>query len=129
MRCGIAAQLVRDQPARRLALSLQQLVKETRGGPAVASRLHEDIDDVAVLVHDPPEIPTAALNIYEQLVQILGVAQSPASAPQPPRVVEPKRLTPLPNRLVGDHDPSLGQQILGIAEAETKAVCRARQRG
>ena len=30
--------------------------------------------------------------------------------------------TPLPNGLVGDRDPTLGQQVLGIAKAQTEAV-------
>ena len=41
---------------------------------------------------------------------------------EPPRVGGAKRLTPVPNRLVGHRDTPLGQQVLGIAEAETEAM-------
>ena len=46
----------------------------------------------------------------------------PTAAPQRARIRRPERATPLPNGLVGDCDPALGQEILGIAEADTKAV-------
>jgi len=32
--------------------------------------LHEDVDDIAVLVHGPPQILWPTLNRYEQLVQM-----------------------------------------------------------
>ena len=107
---------------RGVAFAFQQFPKEARGRPAIAPRLHEDVDDVAVLVHRPPEVLPLSLDGHEQLVQIPRVAHSPASAPQPPRVVEPERLTPLPNRLVGDGDAALGQQVFCIAKAKTETM-------
>ena len=46
VRRRIAAELVRDQPARLPALSFQQLTKEARRRPAIAPRLYEDVDDI-----------------------------------------------------------------------------------
>ena len=59
-------------------------------------------------IDGPPEILPSALNLHEQLVQIPGVTHAPSSAPQPSSVVGPKRVTPVPNRLVGHDDASLG---------------------
>ena len=56
VRRRVAAQLVRDQPARGMPFAFQQCSKELDGRPAVAPRLDEDVDDVAVLVHRPPQI-------------------------------------------------------------------------
>ena len=55
--CGrVAAELVRDQPSWDTALALQELPEESHGGVPIPSRLHEDVDDVAVLVHGAPQI-------------------------------------------------------------------------
>ena len=56
----IAAQLVRDQTVGRPALSFQDLAKEAHRGPAVAPRLDQDVEEVAVLVDGPPEILSSA---------------------------------------------------------------------
>ena len=72
--------------------------------------------------HRPPERLPLSLDGHKQRVQIPRVAQSLASAPQPPSRVEPEVLTPPPNRLGGHRDAALGQQVLGIAEAETKTM-------
>ena len=76
VRRGVATELVRDQPTRGPTLSLQQLAKEARSRPAIASRLHEDVDDVAVLVHGAPQILLPPLDLHEHLVQVPGVAQA-----------------------------------------------------
>ena len=70
-----------------------------------------------------------ALDRHEQFVEVPRVAQTASPPPEPPRVVEAERLTPVPNRLVGHRDTPLGQQVLGIAEAETEVMGRAKRRG
>ncbi len=65
VRGRVAAQLVRDQPARLAALSFQQLAEEPLGRPLIAPRLDEDVEDVAVLVHGTPQIPPPALNLED----------------------------------------------------------------
>jgi hypothetical protein len=64
----VTAQFVGDQSSRDAALSFQQLPEEAEGGPPVAPRLHEDIDDVAVLVHGTPQTLPPSLEPQEQLV-------------------------------------------------------------
>ena len=121
-RRGVAAQLIRNQSARLLALAFQQLTEEPLRRAAIASRLDEDVDDVAVLVHGAPQILPPALNCDEEFVQIPGVAQPAPASPQGPRILRSERSTPAPNRLVGDRDTSLSQQIFRVAEAETEPV-------
>ena len=58
----VAAQLVRSQPARLAALSFQQLAEEPLGRPPIAPRLHENVEDVAVLVYGPPQIMLPSLD-------------------------------------------------------------------
>ena len=54
VRRPVAAQLVGDQPPRRTLLALQQLAKKACSRPTVATRLDEDIDDVAILIDGTP---------------------------------------------------------------------------
>ena len=118
----VAAELVGNQASWSAPLSLQQLPEEPGGRAPIASRLDEDVNHVAVLVHGAPQILPSALDRHEQLIQIPGVAHSPASAPQPPRVVGSEGLAPLPDRLAVDGDPAFGEKILDIAKAEPKAM-------
>ena len=71
----IAPQFVRDQAVGQPALSLQHLAEESYGRPAIAARLDEDVEEVAVLVHGSPEISALPLNRGEDLVQIPGVGR------------------------------------------------------
>src|SRR4029453_7375978 len=118
----IAPQLVRDETSRYRPLAFQQLPEEARGGVPIAPGLHKDVDHIAVLVDGPPEILLPPLDGDEQFVQIPHVTHLPPAAPQRSRIRRPEGPTPLPNRLVGDRDAALSQQILRIVEAETKAV-------
>ncbi len=101
---SVAPQLVRDQTARLTALPLQQFAEKAPGRTPISSGLDEDVDDVAVLVDGPPQILPSALNSHEEFVEIPRVAQTAMVAAKPPRVVEPERLTPLPNRFIGHGD-------------------------
>ena len=62
VRSPVAAQLVGDQPPRLTLLALQQLAKKACGSPAVAPRLDEDVDDVAILIDGTPEIVAPSLD-------------------------------------------------------------------
>ena len=53
---GVTAELVLDQAAPGAALAFQQRSEESSSGVSIASRLHEDVDHIAVLVHGAPEI-------------------------------------------------------------------------
>ena len=86
VRSPVAAQLVGDQPPRLMLLALQQLAKKTCGSPAVATRLDEDIEDVALLIDGAPEIVPLSLDGDEDFVQVPGVAQPALSTREPSSV-------------------------------------------
>ncbi len=81
VRRRVAPQFVRDQAVGQPALSLQHLAEESYGRPAIASRLDEDVEEVAVLVDGLPEISALPLNRCEDFVQIPGVDQMATAAP------------------------------------------------
>ena len=75
----------------------------------------------AVLVYGPPQILSSAVDRYEDLIEIPGVAQPASSAPQHPGVVEPERLTPVADGFVPDRDAALGEQIFHISKTQAEA--------
>ena len=124
-RGGVGAQLVGDdQPARDTALGFQQFPKESDGCSPIPVRLHEDVQDVTVLLgaYCAPQILLATLDLDEHLVEMPSVSHPTAPAPQLPCVDRTEPLAPLPNRLVGDRHASLREEIFSIAEAETESI-------
>ena len=120
--CGVAAKFVRDQPAWLTALPFQQRAEEAGGRLPIATRLHQDVDHIAILVDRPPEIVLPALHRDEQFIQVPRVTHPPAPMPEPPGVGGAKGLTPVSDGLVRDQDAPVSQEIFGVAEAETEAV-------
>ena len=86
------------------------------------ARLYENVDHVSVFINGPPQILQPPLDLHENLVQIPRVAHPASAAPQPTSVVEPERLTSLPNRLVRHRDTPFGEEIFDISETQAKAV-------
>jgi hypothetical protein len=64
------------------SLSFQQLPEEAFRRVAISPRLHEDVEDVAIVIDRAPQILLVPLNGDEQLVQIPRVAQASLSVPQ-----------------------------------------------
>ena len=60
---GITAELVADDGARDILQLPQQLAKELLGSPPIASRLHQDIQYLAVLIDGAPQILQLAILI------------------------------------------------------------------
>ena len=118
----VAAQFVRDQPPRFPASAFQQLTEEPLRRAAISSRLDEDVDDVAGLVHGPPQILPPALNCYEEFVQIPRVAHPAPASPQGPRILRSERSIPAPSGLVGDRDTPFSEEIFDISETQAETV-------
>ena len=92
----VTTELVGDQPARDTALAFQQLPEPYRGA-TISTRLHEDVQHVAVLIHRAPEILLAAVERDEEFVEMPRVALLTAPAPQRARGC-PARRRPHPPR-------------------------------
>ena len=68
----VAAQLVGDQASRHVPLGLQQLAKKAHRGGPIPSRLHEDVQDVTVLIHCAPHVLLATLERDERMCCSFG---------------------------------------------------------
>jgi hypothetical protein len=102
----VAAQLVGDETTRFLSLTPQESPKEPPCCAAISTRLDEDIDQVAVLIHRAPEILALTIDRREDFVEEPRISESTLSALQAPRVVRTELPAPLPNRFVRDDDAS-----------------------
>jgi hypothetical protein len=64
---GVAFQLVRDEHAGHIAQAFEQLLEELLGRLLVAATLHEDIEDVVVLIHGSPEVIARTIDGQKRL--------------------------------------------------------------
>src|SRR5262245_52784830 len=122
LRRTVALQLVRNDDARHVQQALQQLAEKLLRRLLVAAALHEDIEDVVVLVDRAPEVMTLTINREKYLSQVPLVPWLGASVLQLIRVALPKLQTPLPDGLMGDIDATLEQDLLYVTVAQRKAI-------
>src|SRR5215510_7783219 len=95
LRRAVALQLVRDDHPWHVLQPLEQLTKEFLRRLLVAAALHQDVEDVVVLVDCAPEVMALTMNREKYLIQVPLVTWLRASMLQLIRVVLPKLPTPL----------------------------------
>jgi len=76
--------------------------------------LHEDVDDVAVLINGPPPVLPLTVDLHEDFVQMPCIAEPALSSSQLPRVVRTELPAPLANRFVRDNNSPFNKQILDL---------------
>ena len=114
----IRSQIVGDHRLRREAKFLQQLAHQfERGGP-IAPGLDENIQDFAFRVDGAPEIDETSINLEIDLVQMPDRVWLGSTFAQVRRNHRTEMVPPSPDRLVGDSNAALRQQILDVAEAQ-----------
>ena len=101
-------------------MSLQELAKEAFRCTPIATGLHEDVDDVTVLIHGTPQILPFTVDGDEDLAQKPRIAESTMSALQTPCKFGTELRAPPTDCLVRHDGSSFGEYILDIPEAETE---------
>jgi hypothetical protein len=64
----VALQLIRNDHARDIPQTLEQLTKALLGGVLVAAALHENVQDVVVLIHRAPQVMALAIDGQEAFI-------------------------------------------------------------
>lgn len=118
----IASQPVRHDRPRLTTEAREQVSEEAPSGRCVPPLLEQDVDDLAILVDGPPQVPVLAPDPDEDLVHEDRVAVAAVPSPQSPRVPGSELVAPEADRLVGDDDSSPGQQVLDVPMAQVEAV-------
>ena len=118
----VASQSVGDDPQRLSSLPAQKPTKEPLCGMSITSRLHQNVDYIAVLIDRAPEILQVAIDSKEDFVQMPVVAEPALQSLQFANIICAELLTPQPNRFIGYEDASLRQKILDVSEAEAETM-------
>ena len=78
----VAAQLVGHEPHGFLLRTVQQSAEESPRCPRVPTGLHEDVDQITVLIHRAPELLALTVDRHEDFIQEPRLAESTLSARQ-----------------------------------------------
>lgn len=106
----------------RSSLALQQLAHQALGRLGVTAALHQNLQDETVLVHGTPEPVLLATDRNDGLIEVPLVAeQTGRAAADLVGEMPPEFLSPKPDRLMRDHDPTGSQQVLDHSQAEREA--------
>lgn len=89
----------------------QQALEETLCSVRISALLQQHIDNFAILVDRPPQVSLLTSDSSKDLIDNGGVAVALMPTPQLMRALWPESIAPKTNRLVGDEDASLSQQI------------------
>jgi hypothetical protein len=95
--------------------------RKKRLAACVSSALHQDIQHVAILIHCSPEGVGLPVDFEKNLIQMPGVSQLAATFFQRIGRRLPEFQTPLPNRFIRDHYPTLSHHLFTSTKAEREA--------
>jgi hypothetical protein len=94
----VAAELISNNDARFAPCCPQQLAKESDRGKPIPLRLHEYVEDNAVLIYRSPEVVSDAVDLEEDFIQMPFVAGSSTSSPKPIGILFAELVAPAPER-------------------------------
>jgi hypothetical protein len=121
----VALRFIGDDHPRDVRRAFAQLTEEFLGGFLVALALHQDVEDVAVLIDRPPEVMPLSTHRAKHLVEVPRVTRSGAPATPLICVRLAKFATPLADRFVRHTDAAGTQQFFDIPVAEAKPVVQS----
>jgi hypothetical protein len=117
---AITTQLIRtDFPGLALVTPDQPLDEPLRRS-AIASRLQENINDLPILLHGPPQVILLCVDLYEDFIDVEGISVSSVLSLQRPGIPSPKLDTPEPDRCAADDNSSFSQQIFDVSMTEVE---------
>src|SRR5262245_7373947 len=122
LRRAVALELIRDDHPWHVLQPLKQLAKELLRRVLVAAALHQNVEDVVVLVDSAPQVMALPVDRQKHFIQVPLVAWLRASMLQLIRLVLPKFQTPLADGRMG-HLASTGyQQIFYGSVTQREAI-------
>jgi hypothetical protein len=114
LRGRITAQLIGDDPSRRVGTGGQHAFEEALRGGLVATFLQQDVEFSTVLIDCAPEQVRLTAQRHENFVKMPCAARFAASRLDAMCEACAKFIAPAANRLVTDHDAALEQQFFNI---------------
>ena len=88
---AVALELVSDDDPWDVLTAFEQLAEELLGRLLIPPALDEDVEDIPLLIHSPPEIVAFIVNRKKRLIHMPFVARARSPAPQLVRMLRQKR--------------------------------------
>ena len=117
-----ASQLVGHQLLGRSRLPLQELAEELLDSSRIQAMRDQDIRDIAVAIHRPPEIAALPAGRDEDFIHMPDIAQPATPTAQVPSKPGTELAAPRSRRFLGGCDASLGERVSDIPEAECESM-------
>jgi hypothetical protein len=117
-----AFQLVRDNDPRHGGQPLKELTEALLGRLRVAPPLAEDVQDIVVLLHRPPQGMALTMHGEKHCIQGPCIPGLRPPSTQPIGVVLPKRPTPLAHGFVRHSDTAFAQELFHVAVAQGEPI-------
>ena len=114
----IACQLIGDPYPWDVVTALEEFAQALLVSPFVPPALHQDIEQVPLLINRPPELVQFTVHFKKHLVELPCITCLSMAATELVGILLPKLLAPLANRRVRHDNPSSGQQLCASAIAE-----------
>lgn len=86
----------------------------------IPGALHQQIQDIDILIHSPPEIVTLAVDGQQHFIHVLFAVWPGTPATELIGIRLPKLAAPLPNRFISHRDVACKQEVFDIATAEAE---------
>ena len=119
----VARKFVRDDLSGRATLTFHQFLEETDCSLLVLAFLHQDIENIPVLIYRTPQLSPFTSNRYDvNIIQLPCVAQRASTFLERSSVRWAEFVAPAADGFVGNNNSTLSQKILNIAEAKTEPM-------
>src|SRR5262245_57117582 len=113
----VAFQFVRDDHSWYIGESLQEFAEESLRRFLVSLALHQEIEDMPVLVDGAPQVVTLAMDGEKHLIQVPFIPRSGISTAQVVGIDLPELSAPIPDRFIGQDDAAFGHELFGVPVA------------
>jgi hypothetical protein len=121
LRRVIAVERIHDDHPRDVCQALEQLAEELLCRNLMTMALHQNLEDMALLIHGSPEIVMFTVNGEKDLIKMPRISWLGPSTPHLLGIGWPPRPTPLPHDCSGQDPTAPGPQLFDIAVAEAAA--------
>ncbi len=121
LRRTVALELIRDDHSWDILQALQQLAEETLGRFLISLTLHQNIKDVAILVHGSPQVMLPAIDPDEYFIEVPFITGSWSTAAQFVGICLTKLEAPFSDRLISNDDATHSHNLFDITIAESEA--------
>jgi hypothetical protein len=103
---GVALEQIRADHPGHVWQAFEQVFDECLGRPLVATTRHQDVEDVLVLIHGPPQVMASAMEGQNHLVEMPIVSGPGPTTSQLIGVGLAECATLLTDRFAAHHDPT-----------------------